>query len=102
MSHDFYCGNCSRWVANCGFSDNNHSETFSFSTTCACGSSASGSCGGRSIEQSSEGKESLYRVECEECKAVLSYLLKSNIAKIFSVDTTCPNCNSKKIKLTRI
>ncbi|MDD5363495.1 MAG: hypothetical protein PHN88_15340 [Ignavibacteria bacterium] len=102
MSHDFYCGNCNRWVANCGFSDNSHTQTFSFSTTCACGKSASGSCGGRSIMQSDENRESLFRVECEDCKAVLSYLLKSNSGEKFSVDITCPNCKSKKIKLNRV
>jgi hypothetical protein len=53
MSHTFYCSNCGRWVADCGYSGDKHSATFRYSTTCACGTSVSVSCGGDAEESDS-------------------------------------------------
>jgi len=44
MSHKFYCPKCGGEIADCGMPDD-HSKTFSFSTTCKCGTLVSGSCG---------------------------------------------------------
>ncbi|MBI5025760.1 MAG: hypothetical protein HZC12_03330 [Nitrospirae bacterium] len=102
MAHDFYCGNCSRWVATCGFSDNNHSLPFSFSATCQCGQRVSGSCGGGKSVPIEEKKETLFQVKCKNCETALSYLLSSLQDKSLSIETTCPKCNSKEVTKEKI
>jgi DNA-directed RNA polymerase subunit RPC12/RpoP len=103
MSHNFRCSSCNRWIANCGYSDNNHSTKFHFSTTCGCGKFNSDSCGGRkSDSEKIEENERLHSIECGECKTQLSLILKKEKDTEFSVDVSCPNCGSKEYTVKEI
>jgi len=99
MAHNFYCGSCGRWVANCGFSNNNHSETFSFSTTCGCGNSASGSCGGKSVLQ--EEGILLFDVKCKDCGKIMAVILGKENDKNLDAQISCANCHSKEIVIQK-
>ncbi len=95
MAHDFYCGNCGRWVANCGMSDD-HTKVFSFSTTCACGNRVSDSCGGRrAAPKSTQGKTSFFQIRCTECGTAYAHVSAKTKKDIKIIDASCPKCKAE-------
>lgn len=93
MAHNFYCRDCGTFVASCGMPEG-HDKTFSFSTTCGCGSVVSGSCGGRARARRTKDF-ALFSVTCRHCKTIVAHVVGKRSS--VKVAASCPKCGKKRM-----